>query len=215
MKAIIWSQEVRYLLRERNKVCVYLSVCVLMCACVHACVCVCIGMTAFRAAALDRLIRSHLRSSVRIIKPISRWWLLQPACDWMATLPLPSDVQRERVRDEKNETLWKKEMRKEINKDSHGQQSSGGWMRKGEKETASAWDQDPQYFPSASSLHIIFKTTGTKKHPKCSRDCLPVLNLFSAKVFFPQHLSLLSQHNPSLGVVYRCLYAATVIYKIS
>lgn len=101
--------------RERKKVCA----CALTGKCVCVCMSVCISMTAFRAALLGQLILPHLRSWVRIIKPISRRWLLQPACEWITTQSLPSALQRERTRGEKNET-WgkKKEMRKEINKES-------------------------------------------------------------------------------------------------
>lgn len=57
------------------------------CAFAHLCVDLCarISMTAFRATLLGQLFLPHLRSSVRIIKPISSLWLLQPACDWIAT----------------------------------------------------------------------------------------------------------------------------------
>lgn len=82
-------------------------------------------MTALRAALLSQLILSLLRSSVRIIKPISRRWLLQPACDWIATEVPPLALQRERMREEKNETPGKKEMRKE----SRYREGGSGWKR--------------------------------------------------------------------------------------
>lgn len=103
--------------------------------CVRGCMSVCISMTAFTAVLLGQLILSHLRSWVRIIKPISRRWLLQPACDWITTQPLPSALQGERMSEEKNETQGKKEMRKDINKESRQWEPSGGWKRNSEDET--------------------------------------------------------------------------------
>lgn len=83
-----------------------------MCMCAHKRVCV------HRCAALlGQLILSHLRSWVRIIKPISRQWLLQPACDWITTQPLPWALQRERRRGEKNAMPRKNKMRKKIKRD--------------------------------------------------------------------------------------------------
>lgn len=55
--------------------------------------------------------------------------MLQPACDWIATEVPPLALQRERMREEKNETLGKKEMRKEINKESRYREGGSGWKR--------------------------------------------------------------------------------------
>lgn len=116
--------------RERKKVYMCVLPCTFLCVC--GCMSVCICMTAFRAALLGQLILSHLRSWVRIIKPISRRWLLQPACDWITTEPPPSALQRERAREEKNETQGKEreERRGEINKESRQREASGGWKRR-------------------------------------------------------------------------------------
>lgn len=51
--------------------------------------------------------------------------MLQPVCDWITTQPLPSALQRERTRGEKNETPGKKEMRKEIKRDVRGSLAVG------------------------------------------------------------------------------------------
>lgn len=134
-----------------------------MCMCVYnMCLCECIRMTAVRAALLSHLILSHLRSSTRIIKPISRWWLLQPASDWIATRPLPSDLQRERVRNEK--TGGKKEMKNEINKDSCDREVSRGWMKNSESETERAYDQNLQ---DIFSVFYLYCDKKKKKSSAC------------------------------------------------
>lgn len=61
--------------------------------------------------------------------------MLQPACDWITTQPLPSARQRERMREGESETPGKKEMRKEINKESRHREPGGGWKRNGGDET--------------------------------------------------------------------------------
>lgn len=106
------------------------SVCICVFLCARVCTCVCVS-----AALLGQLILSHLRSWVRIIKPISRQWLLQPACDWITTQPLPSAPQRERTRGEKNATPGKNEMRKEIKRDVRGSLVVGEREAEGKTET--------------------------------------------------------------------------------
>lgn len=143
--------------RQREKR-IRVFLCALVCAYTYVCVvCVCGNMCvhqydSFRAAVLGRLIFSHLRSWVRIIKPISRRWLLRPVCDWITTQPLPSAQQRERMREVENETQGKKEIRKEINKKKavRGKLVVGG--RETEKRQRPK-DQDLQYVLSAHQIY--------------------------------------------------------------
>lgn len=130
------SRSVMQMQRERKKVRVSFYVHF----CVHTRGCMCVHQyDSFRAAALGQLILSHLRSWVRIIKPISRQWLLQPVCDWITTQPLPSAQQRERMREVENETQEKKEIRKEIKKKKRVLLKEGWWWV---EEKQKRWDRD-------------------------------------------------------------------------
>lgn len=97
----------QYLYQERGCASKRVCVCVAVCLCVYKCACVHLYGS---AALLDQLIFSHLRSRVRIIKPISRRWLLQPVCDWITTqLPAISSSKGEKERaEEESREKWEK-----------------------------------------------------------------------------------------------------------
>lgn len=106
----------QYLYQERG--CASVRVCVLPRVCVRASVPAC----SFIAALLDQLIFSHLRSRVRIIKPISRRWLLQPVCDWITTqLPTISSSKGKKERAEE----YSRKVRKVIKRDVRGRLKKG------------------------------------------------------------------------------------------
>lgn len=102
-------------------------VCVHTCVCVLPCVCACVSVPTCSFMAAQRFLTSwffsHLRSRVRIIKPISRRWLLQPVCDWITSqLPAISSSKGEKERAEEES---KREMRKVIKRDVRGRRWRG------------------------------------------------------------------------------------------
>lgn len=179
----MWSQEVWYRCREKGSA----RVSARMCVWAGGCMSVCNSMTAFREALLGQLILSHLRSWVRIIKPISSLWLLQPACDWITTQPQPSAPRRERMREEKDETRGKKEMRKEINKESRQREASGEWKRNREDEIEREHEikiVSISHQPSLFGSYLLPPAHTTDIYSMCYLSCGPFsisLLLSSAK----------------------------------
>ncbi|PWA31133.1 hypothetical protein CCH79_00002885 [Gambusia affinis] len=89
----------------------------------------------------EDVVRGNLVSSCsgrrRLEGKFNLHYYLRPTRDWIATWPLPSDLQSERLRDEKNKMRGKKEMREEINKDSHHREGGPSLVGAVKKDWAS------------------------------------------------------------------------------